>query len=53
MRYYTYKDLQLATQYFRAENKIGEGGFGSVYKVYFSDSLSMCVWIVLNYVLMC
>lgn len=32
MRLYTYKDLQIATQYFSLESKIGEGGFGSVYK---------------------
>ncbi|PWA71617.1 protein kinase-like domain-containing protein [Artemisia annua] len=32
MRLYTYKDLQIATQYFSPESKIGEGGFGSVYK---------------------
>ncbi|XP_002524272.2 cold-responsive protein kinase 1 [Ricinus communis] len=31
-RLYTYKDLQIATENFSPGNKIGEGGFGSVYK---------------------
>lgn len=30
---YTYKELRIATENFREENKIGQGGFGSVYKV--------------------
>ncbi|KAL3358379.1 hypothetical protein AABB24_015483 [Solanum stoloniferum] len=30
---YCYNDLKAATHGFRASNKIGEGGFGSVYKV--------------------
>ncbi|XLT31941.1 hypothetical protein HN873_063233, partial [Arachis hypogaea] len=29
---YTYKELQIATENFSPANKIGEGGFGSVYK---------------------
>ncbi|KAJ1441682.1 Serine/threonine-protein kinase, active site [Sesbania bispinosa] len=29
---YTYKELQIATEGFSPANKIGEGGFGSVYK---------------------
>ncbi|XP_073298986.1 cold-responsive protein kinase 1-like isoform X2 [Primulina huaijiensis] len=29
---YTYKELRIATNDFHPENKIGEGGFGSVYK---------------------
>ncbi|XP_076908338.1 cold-responsive protein kinase 1-like [Bidens hawaiensis] len=32
MRSYAYKDLRVATEDFRPENKIGQGGFGSVYK---------------------
>lgn len=32
-RLYSYKELQLASDDFSAANKIGEGGFGSVYKV--------------------
>ena len=30
---YTYKELRFATDNFSQDNKIGEGGFGSVYKV--------------------
>lgn len=30
---YSYKELKLATDNFNLSNKIGEGGFGSVYKV--------------------
>lgn len=33
LKLYTYKELQLATDNFSEGNKIGEGGFGSVYKV--------------------
>ncbi|KAK9269708.1 hypothetical protein L1049_001486 [Liquidambar formosana] len=29
---YSYKELQIATEDFRPANKVGEGGFGSVYK---------------------
>lgn len=29
---YTYKELRIATENFSEENKIGQGGFGSVYK---------------------
>ncbi|CAH1429430.1 unnamed protein product [Lactuca virosa] len=37
MRLYTYKDLQIATGDFKPENKIGQGGFGSVYKGLLKD----------------
>lgn len=30
---YTYRELRTATENFSPANKIGEGGFGSVYKV--------------------
>ena len=30
---YSYKDLRAATKNFSHENKLGEGGFGDVYKV--------------------
>jgi hypothetical protein len=33
VKLYTYKELKVATEEFSAANKIGEGGFGSVYKV--------------------
>ncbi|KAI7743710.1 hypothetical protein M8C21_014976 [Ambrosia artemisiifolia] len=32
VRTYTYKEMRVATEDFRPENKIGQGGFGSVYK---------------------
>ncbi|GLT53931.1 hypothetical protein SLA2020_271650 [Shorea laevis] len=32
VKLYTYKELKAATEEFSAANKIGEGGFGSVYK---------------------
>lgn len=31
--YFSIKDINIATENFRPENKIGEGGFGPVYKV--------------------
>lgn len=34
-RLYSYKELSAATQGFRLSNRIGRGGFGSVFKVYF------------------
>ncbi|XP_023765112.1 cold-responsive protein kinase 1 [Lactuca sativa] len=37
MRLYKYKDLQIATGDFKPENKIGQGGFGSVYKGLLKD----------------
>ena len=30
---FTYRQLKVATQNFNNENKIGEGGFGAVFKV--------------------
>lgn len=30
---YKYKDLSIATKNFSNQNKLGEGGFGDVYKV--------------------
>lgn len=33
MNLYSYKELKVATDDFSQANKIGEGGFGSVYKV--------------------
>ncbi|XP_011653284.1 cold-responsive protein kinase 1 isoform X1 [Cucumis sativus] len=32
VRLYSYKELRKATENFRSENKLGQGGFGSVYK---------------------
>lgn len=31
--YFTLKQMRIATNYFDAANKIGEGGFGPVYRV--------------------
>lgn len=35
--FYSYKELHIATEGFSDSNKIGEGGFGSVYKVVYSS----------------
>ncbi|XP_015160681.1 putative serine/threonine-protein kinase isoform X3 [Solanum tuberosum] len=40
---YSYNDLKAATHGFRASNKIGEGGFGSVYKGRLQDGSFMAV----------
>ncbi|KAL3358377.1 hypothetical protein AABB24_015483 [Solanum stoloniferum] len=40
---YCYNDLKAATHGFRASNKIGEGGFGSVYKGRLQDGTFMAV----------
>ncbi|KAL8205460.1 hypothetical protein R6Q57_009011 [Mikania cordata] len=46
MRCYTYKDLRVATEDFRPENKIGQGGFGSVYKGMLQDGLLVAIKIL-------
>ncbi|KAK1439631.1 hypothetical protein QVD17_05451 [Tagetes erecta] len=43
MRAFTYKDLRVATGDFRPENKIGQGGFGSVYKGTLQDGLLVAI----------
>ncbi|TMW89723.1 hypothetical protein EJD97_016733 [Solanum chilense] len=40
---YSYNELKAATHGFRASNKIGEGGFGSVYKGRLQDGTFMAV----------
>lgn len=40
---YSYRDLKAATKNFSEENKLGEGGFGDVYKAKFNTYL--CDWI--------
>ena len=44
--FFTYRQIKAATNNFNATNKIGEGGFGSVYKVsnnYLSIIECVCV----------
>lgn len=43
IKFYTYKELQLATGNFSQENKIGEGGFGLVYKGRLRDGTLVAV----------
>lgn len=47
---YNYKDLKSATNNFSEKNKIGEGGFGDVYKVLYTKKfhLVLCFLIVNN-----
>ncbi|KAH6795747.1 hypothetical protein C2S51_036733 [Perilla frutescens var. frutescens] len=40
---YSYKELQIATQNFNVANKIGEGGFGSVYKGRLKDDTLVAI----------
>ncbi|KAF5936557.1 hypothetical protein HYC85_024063 [Camellia sinensis] len=42
-RIFTYKELQVATNGFSEDNKLGEGGFGSVYWGRTSDGLQIAV----------
>lgn len=41
---YKYNDLKAATKNFSAENKLGEGGFGDVYKVNLCSIFQLCLW---------
>ncbi|KAM0040216.1 putative protein kinase RLK-Pelle-DLSV family [Helianthus debilis subsp. tardiflorus] len=43
MRLYKYRDLQAATTNFRPESKIGQGGFGSVYKGVLRDGSEVAI----------
>ena len=45
--FFTYRQIKAATNNFNAINTIGEGGFGSVYKV------SDCYFSIIEYVFMC
>lgn len=38
---FSFSSLQAATDYFSGANKLGEGGFGSVYKVYIFSFLNL------------
>ncbi|KAK6778674.1 hypothetical protein RDI58_025392 [Solanum bulbocastanum] len=44
---FSYKELKVATHGFRASNRIGEGGFGSVYKGRLEDGSSVAVKVLL------
>ncbi|KAL4627310.1 hypothetical protein ACB092_05G157500 [Castanea dentata] len=41
--FFTYKQIKAATNNFNAANKLGEGGFGSVYKGILSDGIVIAV----------
>ncbi len=46
-RIYSYNELRIATRDFHHDNKLGEGGFGVVYKVHktqWSLFEGYCVW---------
>nr|XP_023889526.1 probable LRR receptor-like serine/threonine-protein kinase At1g07650 [Quercus suber] len=43
MGFFTYRQIKVATNNFNAANKIGEGGFGSVYKGILSDGTLIAV----------
>ncbi|XP_021848856.1 cold-responsive protein kinase 1 isoform X2 [Spinacia oleracea] len=43
IKFYTYRELQLATENFSQVNKIGEGGFGLVYKGRLKDGTMIAV----------
>lgn len=42
VRGFSHNELKLATNNFHASNKIGQGGFGIVYKV-----LTICIWFII------
>ena len=44
-RMFTYKELHTATNGFSDDNKLGEGGFGSVYWGKTSDGLQVSIYI--------
>ncbi|KAL8144093.1 hypothetical protein V2J09_017125 [Rumex salicifolius] len=43
VKFYTYKELRVATQSFSLKMKVGEGGFGSVYKGRLSNGIEVAV----------
>ncbi|KAG9159911.1 hypothetical protein Leryth_005661 [Lithospermum erythrorhizon] len=43
VRIFSLKDIEAATEFFAAANKLGEGGFGSVYKGRLSDGQEIAV----------
>ena len=55
--FFTYRQIKAATNNFNVANKIGEGGFGSVYKVsnsYLSiiECMCVCVFHLLPFILL-
>jgi hypothetical protein len=45
MPLFSFASVSIATDNFSTANKLGEGGFGPVYKVYASMSLNPMLWI--------
>lgn len=48
-RIFTYKELHTATNGFSEDNKLGEGGFGSVYWGKTSDGLQVYTYMQMNF----
>nr|POF08866.1 putative lrr receptor-like serine/threonine-protein kinase [Quercus suber] len=46
--FFTYRQIKAATSNFNVANKIGEGGFGSVYKGVLSDALHMLCLVMVS-----
>lgn len=40
---YSYQELKVATRDFHEENKLGQGGYGAVYKVTYQKPKGMCL----------
>ncbi|TQD69518.1 hypothetical protein C1H46_044949 [Malus baccata] len=49
-RIFSCKELKSATNGFHSSNKLGEGGFGSVYKVFLSPATSNSAYIETSYI---
>ncbi|KAK4340621.1 hypothetical protein RND71_039122 [Anisodus tanguticus] len=41
---YNYRKIKAATKNFGVENRLGEGGFGTVYKPWWTESPDTCCW---------
>lgn len=52
-RIFSCKELKSATNGFHSSNKLGEGGFGSVYKVFLSPATSNSAYIETSYIYVC